>query len=351
MSGVLPDSTATDNQPTMLMADAVRGPLTLTAAEVEVIRAMAADVEVARMLTARSAERANELAGNDANGNYASTRHITPKPPIFTNGVKGPNVRMWLRHMKEYQALLPPRPADCVRIAALYLGDEAAEHWYQTRDILMRTGADPNDWNVFEEHMLRVYGAIDVDARAREKLDALTLASCNFDMTEYVRKYTNLLALIPARNAHDQCHFFLKGLPKTVHDKIALDPNTLLRWDNFDRLCTYACRMYRHTARTYGVDIAPTMGESNSKPFTKPKGKKQHGNGNGNGRTGNGPIGVAKKSNNAFDATRWKGTLIDSFETLKAFKKEGRCIFCSDKGHRGRDCKKNPANDKNKGPM
>ena len=349
--------TAATEQPQRLMADAIRAasrpdvsvPLTaaalatLTEADLVAIRALAANVQVNAELARRNAEQANELAGNDANAHYASIRHLAPKPPIFTNSTKGPNVRSWLRHVKEYQTLLPPPPAERVRIAALYLGEEVAEHWYLTRDPLQRNGIEPT-WTMFEGHLLKVYGAIDVDMRARKKLDALTL-SCNFNMTEYVQRYTNLLALIPARNEHDQCHFFLKGLPTKLHTQMAVDPSTLMRWDNFDRLCTYACRMHPLTAKTFGVDLAPTTGESNVKSgFTTPKKTKKHNN-NGNGRTSNVLGGAVKKP--AFDANRWKGTLIDSFDKLSAFKKEGRCIFCGDKGHLGKECKKN----KGKGPM
>ena len=348
--------TVAADQPQRLMADAIRAASTtnesvqlsaaaiaaLTEADLVAIRALAANVQVNAELARRNAEQANELAGNDANAHYASIRHLAPKPPIFTNSTKGPNVRSWLRHVKEYQTLLPPPPAERVRIAALYLGEEVAEHWYQMRDLLQRNGIEPT-WDIFEGHLLKVYGAIDVDMRAREKLDALTLASCNFNMTEYVRRYTNLLALIPARNEHDQCHFFLKGLPTTLHAKMAVDPSTLMRWDNFDRLCTYACRMHPLTAKTFGVDNGPTMGESNPKNgFVKPKKFTKQ-------QRSNGPTiaGAVTKPANAFDAKRWKGTLIDSFDKLKTFKKEGRCIFCGDKGHLGKECKMN----KGKGSM
>ena len=347
---VVPPAAA--NGPTQPMLDAVRPDVYLNANDTEGVRALAADADVLWRLAQRVTANANELAGDDARPVFADIKHIAPKPPVFTNSAKGPTVRMWLRHVKEYQSLLPPRPSDCVRIAALYLGDAVSEHWYEMRDILEREGKDPNDWELFEGHMLRVYGMIDVDARAREQLDALTLASCGMDMTEYVRQYTNLQALIPARNDHDKCHFFLKGLPRGVCEKIALDPATLLQWDDFDRLCTYACRVYRHAAKTFGVETA-TSDSSRFKPKgAVPKGKhamsKAHKRPND---ASNGPNGGVHKAPRApFDAARWAGTLIDSFDKLKLLRKEGRCIFCGDKGHRGNMCKKNPSKGKGKEP-
>ena len=121
----------------------------------------------------------------------------------------------------------------------------------------------------------------------------------------------------------------------------------------FDRLCTYACRMYRNAALTFADGAnAGTPGKSPTKSQARKTwtqvAKQRPYNGARPAQSAQ-PQRTPPSGGKTFDVNKWAGTMVDSVDTFERFKRDKLCIYCGKKGHKGFECALNPKG-KGQGP-
>ena len=119
----------------------------------------------------------------------------------------------------------------------------------------------------------------------------------------------------------DKIHRFIDGLKPKIRLKVAVDPlNDARPWEDFQRLVTYAISIDSNLQQ-----VKAGLGIANAK--------------NGEKMTSSigvgGPIKNKKKSIMKFT----NGREID-YKRVATLKKEGKCYFCEEKGHRANACPK-----------
>lgn len=237
-------------------------------------------------------------------------------------------IQAWLGVMENYLHAGNTSPDFWVDIAQTYLEVRVAQNWQNAMRILEREGKNPKEWLHFKEALTKAYGNVNPEQVARSKLGKLSQHS---SVESYANEFQNLCAEIVTlpMSVGDKIHRFIDGLKPEIRLKVAVDPlNDAQPWEDFQRLVTYAVSVDANLQQVKaGLGIATTKNGEKKTPSI------------GVG----GPIRNQKKSTMKFT----NGREID-YKRVAALKKEGKCYFCEEKGHRVNTCpkKSNSTSDK-----
>jgi hypothetical protein len=232
-------------------------------------------------------------------------------------------INAWLDAMESYLQAGNTAPKLWVDLAKTYLETKVAQHWQIIAKNLQLEGKDAKDWVLFKEALIKAYGNVNPEQLARAKLAKLTQTS---SVESYANKFQNLCAEIITlpMSVGDKIHRFIAGLKPEIRLKVAVDPmNNAQPWEDFQRLVTYAVSIDANLQQ-----VRASLGEAPNKSIEKKNPTTKEGAG--------GPIKAKKKSLIKFD----DGREID-YKKVASLKKEGKCYYCEEKGHRASNCPKN----------
>jgi Retrotransposon gag protein len=251
-------------------------------------------------------------------------------PPVFSGKGKD-NIRDWLNAMEDYILVCNVPVAKQVRAACTYLSLGVQSLWRNKVPMLRSAGLDTNTWEVFRTEMLNVFGAVDAERQAREKLQNLKQVG---SAEEYCKSFAELVAQITSKplSDGDAYHRFISGLKEEWHkgvEMLACEKELSLQ-----EAMTLASRFDAVLLKSKAVGSAvekkleqPTPTRHGKRPFAA---LKDHASGSKMAKVHRVHKNLAKNG---------LPRLPD--DEYKKLKEEGACFICKQKGHRAGECPQN----------
>jgi hypothetical protein len=258
-------------------------------------------------------------------------------------------VRDWITHMEDYFNVTGITEDKKVQFARLHLVPRVLTQWnIRAKALSLIPANEPghvnvNDWAVFKEALVKMYGLHDPSEKARKTLNKLSQGKQSAE--EFQKKFSATASLITENPLSPN------DLAGRFWD--ALDPELkiLMKAANQGKRPTELNQLYE-----LSVLLDPDLEELRKTKSEESKSKTKSMSIGGQASTqtsekkrkqeGNGPLGFSqrkKKTSRLAQATAGLPPL--DAEKQKRLKEEGKCFICEQTGHRAFKCPKKSDND------
>lgn len=276
-------------------------------------------------------------------------------PPKFS-GHYNENVVSFVDGMTLYLAITKPPANTWVACTVMQLTGVAAV-WAKKTILPSLISEDPRvqatcTWETFKRDIFTRFQPVEVNRQAREELYSLSQWVCKSQnsIQEYCSKFTEIIERITDMNEADQIQHFIRGLKTKTREKVEdVDPVPT----TLDQAMSLAVRKdYQITRQLKGSNHTISFRD---RPLSTPRPTPQNrsntqstpmvlgnieGNNDHDNDTAANDASVSYVNSSGTGRPWYSGKLKENPGLKERLMKDGRCLFCREKGHLQESCQK-----------